>query len=156
TSSGLISKTVQPPFVAPGDAAVYTITINNTTDAVMPNVVMTDNVPAELQVISAAASSGSVTVNGQQVYFEQNALNPGESITITVTTQVRSEVAVPFLVRNQACLNLTPQQCASAQLLSVNQLPQTGETPQWRGLALLSMIGMMLTAGMLLFRLRSA
>jgi len=154
TTSGLISKTVQPPFVATGDAAVYTITINNITDVVMPNVVMTDNVPVELQVVSAAASSGIVTVNGQRINFEQSTLNVGEFVTITVTTQVRSEARVPFLVRNQACLNLTPVACASADLLSVTQLPRTGETPQWRGLVLLCMMGLMLAGGTILFRLK--
>ncbi|MDX1992134.1 MAG: hypothetical protein SF029_07080 [bacterium] len=144
SSSGVIRKGVEPPFVQPGDAAAYTITITNTTGTPLSNLVMTDNLPTDLRVLSAAATAGNVTVNGQQVRHEIALLNPGESVIVTVRVQVSPEVRLPIQIRNQACVNLSPEQCASALLLGVTRLPETGETPWWRGVMLVGLIGMML------------
>lgn len=133
-SGGSIAKTVAPDLGLPGQQVQYTIVITNPTSAPLTDVYMTDRVPAELRVIGARASSGTVTVDGQQVQFTQAVLAPGEQVTIWVQAQVRDEVdgetSGPVVV-NTACLD--GGLCASAPLALVTRLPRTGETPWWRG-----------------------
>ncbi|MEQ8675003.1 MAG: isopeptide-forming domain-containing fimbrial protein [Aggregatilineales bacterium] len=127
-----ITKSVNPPFAQPGETVTWTIVVGNPGGTPISNLVVTDTMPAELTVISAVPSSGSATVNGQQIETTIPSLGAGESVTITVTTRVRDNAVVPFILRNQACVtssaNSTPY-CASATVLSIAQLPATGQSP---------------------------
>jgi uncharacterized repeat protein (TIGR01451 family) len=126
-TGGIISKTVTPPFTAPGEEVIWTINI--TSGQPMNDVLVVDNVPPEMQITSVEATSGSVSFSGQQVTFSQAVMNAGETVTITVRSIIRAATGVPFLLRNRACLTASgvAQQCAAAQIVSATELPSTGE-----------------------------
>ncbi len=126
----VISKSVNPPFAGPGDTVTWTITVSNPTAVALPNVGMTDTLPGELTVTNASASAGNVTVNGNTVDWSIGSLAPGQTVTITISTRVNANVRVPFAIRNTANL-VNYAGSASADLLSVTRLPNTGATPLW-------------------------
>lgn len=134
-----VTKSVTPPFALPGEAATWTITIFNPGATVHTNIVVNDTMPQEVAIRSVTTTAGTASFSGQVVTLTKATLSPGESVTITVNTVVRDNAAVPFIAVNKACLttdqNPTPT-CASATLLSVGSLPQTGQSP-WSGLRLL-------------------
>lgn len=126
-----IVKLSQPPFVAPGDTLTYTIRIINPTNRVFSGILMTDTMPDAVRILSAEASSGSVTVNGQNIRFTQASLAAGGRVTITVAAELLEGETLPQVI-NRACLttstNPTPR-CAVAGFVRAAQLPGTGETP---------------------------
>ena len=106
----------------------------NDTDQTVTNVSITDDVPASLTIIDGSSTSGELTIDGQTVTVKQDAFNPGETITITLTTEISPDVAIPFAINNPAVLRCD---CANesngiATIISVLELPATGETPWWR------------------------
>jgi uncharacterized repeat protein (TIGR01451 family)/LPXTG-motif cell wall-anchored protein len=132
-----INKSVSPPFALPGDPVTWTITITNPASTPATGVTVTDNLPAQLEILSVSASSGTASFNGQTVNFAQPSLAAGGSITITVQTRVRANAAIPFTISNLASLrtNENPDpRTARATLSSVGSLPNTGESPWWAAL----------------------
>jgi uncharacterized repeat protein (TIGR01451 family) len=138
-----ITKSVDLPFSQPGDIVTWTVTVSNPSSITLTNVSMNDPVPAPLEVLGATASAGTVTTSGNTVNWSIDALQPGQSVTITIRSRVPSDAAVPYSITNTAFLNNGLQ--ASATTLSVNALPATGETPLWRTVLLMTM---MLGAGL--------
>lgn len=128
-----VEKGVNPPFAAPGQRVVWTITVSNNSGAPITNVNINDPVSSSLQIleneITDSSPTGTVTVNGQLVTFTQPVMAAGEVVTITLVTRVRGDVPVPFIIPNEI-----PDYGARAQILSVTQLPATGESPweAWR------------------------
>ncbi len=151
-----ITKTVQPPFALPGEPVTYTIIITNPGSAPYTGVVVTDNMPPQIEILSVNSTSGNVSFSGQTVNFSQAVL--GASVTITVNARVRPNVAVPYLLTNQACMKTdqhATQLCAQALVSSVSHLPNTGESPL-TALRIPALVGLVLlfTAGTLIWRRR--
>jgi uncharacterized repeat protein (TIGR01451 family) len=129
-----ITKNANPPFALPGEHVTFTFVISNPGSAPATSVQAIDPMPAEVEILSATAPAGTVTVNGQQVLFEIPVLGPGESVTVTIESRVRDTVRTPFVITNEVCMQTgspAAQGCSSATVLSVTALPQTGETPLW-------------------------
>jgi uncharacterized repeat protein (TIGR01451 family) len=129
-----IRKSVSPPFAQPGDTVTYSIVITNPGPSRATGIRVIDTLPAELEILRAQTTSGTVSFGGQTVTLFVEDLDPGESVTVTVTVRVRPSVPTPFSIRNIATLtnneNPSPR-TASALLLSVGSLPSTGEGPGW-------------------------
>jgi uncharacterized repeat protein (TIGR01451 family) len=129
-----ITKTAYPPFALPGELVTFTFTINNPGAVPANDIIAIDPMPTEVEILSATAPSGNVTVSGQQVSYQKDILQPGESVTVTIETRIRASVSVPFIITNEACMpaaNQPAPRCSSANVLSISVLPQTGQTPQW-------------------------
>lgn len=127
-----ISKIANPPFALPGEAVTFTIVVTNTGGVPATNVRVVDEKPAQVEIVGVRSTSGTVTFNNQRVIFEQALLLPGESVTITVNTRVRGDATIPYTIINTACLTTAEDGnpvCASATVLSVTALPNTGEVP---------------------------
>ncbi|MDX1992187.1 MAG: choice-of-anchor D domain-containing protein [bacterium] len=125
-ASVTISKSANPPFALPGDNVSWSIVVTNTAATPASNVTVTDNVPAELEIIGASSSGGTASASGQSVSVTIPQLAPGQSVTVTVETRIRASVSIPFAIRNEACAGT---QCGGAQVISVTALPRTGESP---------------------------
>lgn len=126
----IITKSVNPPFALPGQNVTWTITVTNPGTVPVNNVVVSDSMPSQIQIISVRSTGGVVTVNGQQVTINIGTLNPGQTITTTIDGQVRNNVGVPFVITNVATLTADGfLMDASADLLSAARLPATGESP---------------------------
>jgi uncharacterized repeat protein (TIGR01451 family) len=129
-----ITKTAHPPFALPGELVTFTFTINNPGAVPANDIIAIDPMPTEVEILSATAPSGNVTVSGQQVSFQKDILQPGESVTVTIETRIRASINVPFIITNEACMQAANQptpRCSSANVLSISVLPQTGQSPQW-------------------------
>lgn len=133
-SDPTIRKSVEPPFAAPGDTVVYSIVVHNPGPSRVTGIRVVDTMPAELEILRAQTTSGTVSFGGQTVTLLAADLDPGETITVTVTARIRPTVPVPFSIRNISALtnneNPTPRY-SSAIVLSVGNLPSTGESPRW-------------------------
>ena len=137
-----LTKVVDTPFTLPGATVVWTIEATNDTDQTINNVTITDNVPAPLTITDGTSSSGDLTIDGQTVTVKQDSFAPGEVITITLTTDVSDSVEIPFVINNPALLqcDCSEDRNAIASIISVLELPATGETPWWRIPLLISMM----------------
>jgi large repetitive protein len=131
----VIMKSVNPPFSQPGETVTWTITVMNPGSIPATRVVVVDNMPPEVEITSVTATQGNIMVNNQTVTFTLAVLGPGQSATITIVTRVRDTVAMPFRIINTASIlnaeDPNPRM-AAAQLVSVSELPMTGEIPAWR------------------------
>ncbi len=130
-----ITKQVDPAFAQPGDEVRWIITLTNPNAVAINNVSFVDNIPGQLQVISASvdAAGGSLVVNGNTVTYSIVVLNPGQTLHVTILTRVRAGTPVPFMISNTATLTGAGSGAsASATLLSVGSLPATGFEPPWR------------------------
>ncbi len=136
-----LTKRVEPPFSLPGEIVTWFITVTNPGTTPVPNVVITDTLPQQIVIIRTQAIDGVVSVNGTTITYELSSLGPGQSQTLIVTTRVRDTVTPPYSIVNVAEMVSPVPARASARVLSVGSLPQTGETPWWRGWALLGLAG---------------
>ncbi|HEX2910540.1 MAG TPA: DUF11 domain-containing protein [Chloroflexia bacterium] len=86
-----ITKTVSPTSIFPGQTVTFTIrVINNSATTTYNNVIVTDNMPGQFDVISATASKGTVRITGQRVVIQIDSLAPQELVEITIVTQARA------------------------------------------------------------------
>ncbi len=88
----VIQKTADRAEVEPGGTVVYTLEISNRGNQTAYDVVVSDEVPAALEVIDLWSSKGDVVVHGQTVTAYPRELQPGEEQTIRVTARVRPGV----------------------------------------------------------------
>jgi uncharacterized repeat protein (TIGR01451 family) len=147
----LITKSVDAPFAQPGDVVTWTLKITNPGVTPLVNVVVSDSLSSELEIVSALSSAGMITVSGKDVTFTQSVLQPGETATVIIVTGINDSVTVPFILQNSACMRgdqLSDPACSQSTVISVTSLPITGEShwSKWRlpvfvgGIALMSMI----------------
>ncbi len=152
-----IIKIGEPPVAAPGAEVTYTIRVINPTTEIARNVVITDEMPEAIEILSGESTSGNLTISGQSVRLTQAVLQPGERITITLLTQVRDDDVFDTII-NEACLssssNPSPS-CAQMEFLRASGLPGTGETPWWRDwLLILAAAAGVILSGLTVRRMR--
>jgi len=152
-SGGLtVTKGVDKPFAAPGEKVIWTITVTNNGSTPATNVSIQDPLPDTLTIqvndITVSSATGQVSVSGNIVTFTQPIMAVGETVTITIPTIIKSSVGVPFII-----VNSVTGYDASAQVLSVTRLPNTGESlwSGWRIPALLLVGGLLLAALLALY-----
>ena len=103
----VITKRVNVNQAQVGDEAIFTLTVTNRGNVDATNVVVTDPMPAFLQVLSVSSSPrGTVSVSGNTVTVDLGSVAPGEVITITITTRIIASAAPPDN-RNIASLTTT-------------------------------------------------
>lgn len=116
-------KGATPAVASVGDNVTWTITVSNNTNGTQSNVSFVDNVPSELDIVSASATAGSVQIQGQQVLFEIDSLAAGQSVTITIVTTINASGGGTIIVNTV--------EGVAAEVISAQGLPATGETPNW-------------------------
>jgi uncharacterized repeat protein (TIGR01451 family) len=96
-----------PSQVDAGDTASFELKVSNAGPSTAENVVVTDDVPAELTPTSAKPSQGDCEITRQTVTCELGSLAAGESATINVATSV-SESASGTIVNRATATTSTP------------------------------------------------
>ena len=136
----VLSKLASPAFAQPGEAITFTITVTNPNSSALA-VTASDTLPNGLTLIGASLSSGpgTVSTSGNSVSYD-GTLAGNASASISVNAQISSSVNVPFALTNVVT---SGDISASATVVSVTELPATGETPWWR-------LPLLLGAGLLL------
>ncbi|MEO0562026.1 MAG: GEVED domain-containing protein, partial [Chloroflexota bacterium] len=126
-----IVKLVDPALALPGENVTWTVTVTNPNPGPLFGVSFSDNMPFQLEILSVEADTGDVVVSGNNVTWTAAIMPAGQSVTVRIFTRLRTDVPndTPIII-NTAVLNtgLTAQ----AELLTVLELPATGETPWWR------------------------
>ncbi len=94
TSGGVVNpisviKSVTPASGVPNDILTFSIQVRNNDTVEQTNVVFTDRILDFLEVISASSTKGTATVNGQDVRVDIGTLQPGETVTVTITVRIR-------------------------------------------------------------------
>jgi uncharacterized repeat protein (TIGR01451 family) len=79
-----LTKTGEPGCCAPGDTVIYTIVATNVGTGPVTNVLITDTLPAELQLQDVTTSKGQVTIAGNYFEVRIGSIAPGEIVTIIV------------------------------------------------------------------------
>jgi uncharacterized repeat protein (TIGR01451 family) len=92
-----LTKSVDKPYpqvtVLPGESMTYTLVVNNATGDTVRNVVVTDNLPAEVVFVSCASTAGGVcSGSGNNRTITIPSLASGASATITIATTVAAGV----------------------------------------------------------------
>ncbi len=103
-----VSKTVTPSLAAPGQTVTYTLNFANSGGFTATNVVLNDNVPAQLVSVSFANSGSTITATPGITYSWHVAnLAPGAGGVITLTGQVDPNLVVPTTFTNTATITST-------------------------------------------------
>lgn len=87
----IIVKSVCPGIAEPGDTIVYTITVTNESNSTMAaeNVVITDNVPSEINITSVTTSMGTVNSATNPIKVTIPVLGIGETATIKIKGTIK-------------------------------------------------------------------
>jgi uncharacterized repeat protein (TIGR01451 family) len=128
----VIVKLVDPALALPGELVTYTLTVTNPSSAPATAVVVSDTVPAVLQIISATATQGTFTISGQVVIFNVGTVNPGQVVTLTVTARLRDDAPAPSDVTNTGELRHqtgNPRTSSAVLRVTRGRLPATGLPP---------------------------
>ncbi|PJF20953.1 MAG: hypothetical protein CUN56_13560, partial [Phototrophicales bacterium] len=154
-------------FVLVGDTFVLTITITNPRGDVVKNIRVETIIPRLLRIIGMTSTHGtpiamntsgrsmvSIThparvlkVNRNQPLTQDDdrtitldiaELQPGESAVMTITLEVPTTLNQDTLnIQSDVYVDGKVMQSLTQPLIVVRQLPATGETPWWRGFALM-------------------
>jgi len=125
---------VDKTLAIPGDTVTFALSVNNNGNASAPNVVITDNLPKQLQVTSVSSTQGTFTVDGGTVIFVVGNVSPGKIITLKVITKISNSVTPPVDVSNSVVLTwlggITARNSNTVWVrITRGQLPNTGEHP---------------------------
>ena len=147
-----ISKSAHPTQVLPGDVVTIVIKVCNEGDAVAEDVVVSDDVPSELEVLSASASMGRAVIVGNGVRGEFGDLLPGACATLTIVARVRDDVAPGTRIGNVATIgDLVSNQVT---LTAGGLLPESGDLATRAAAVGLLILGVSLLAAGLAMRTR--
>jgi uncharacterized repeat protein (TIGR01451 family) len=100
----VIVKHGEPSDALPGEAVDFSLQVSNQgTDAAV-DVVITDEVPEQFEILSVETTQGVMTIRGQTVTVEVGVVGPGFVVDIVIHTRVREDVDPPVQVENLAIL----------------------------------------------------
>jgi hypothetical protein len=128
------SKAASPSEVLPGDLVTLVIEACNEGDKacdaqpdiqMQKGIVVSDDLPDELEVVSASASRGRAVVVGNDVRAEFGVLLPNTCAELTIVARVRDDVELCTQFTNVATIG-DDVMCSAT--LTVPCLPESGET----------------------------
>jgi uncharacterized repeat protein (TIGR01451 family) len=118
-----------------GDIVRYTIVVTNPNTVNVPNVVVADPLPAEVDFLGATTTQGDFNYDAaaHTVAFNIGALAPLQVMTMTLTTKVNERGQPPDIFRNAAAMTRDGQPGPSSESGPVQivpgSLPATGLPP---------------------------
>lgn len=119
-----ITKTASPAEVLPGGLVTFGIQVCNAGDTTAVSVIVSDELPSEMEMVSASASQGVVIVEGNGMRAELGALLPGECADVTIVARVRADVAPGTRIRNVASVG---DMYDDVTVTVVGLLPESGD-----------------------------
>jgi uncharacterized repeat protein (TIGR01451 family) len=144
----LIAKSASVQTAQVGDPVQFTITVFNPNSVTLPNVVVTDTLPAQLDFVSASVSQGSFTFDAGShiVTFNVNDLGALQSATLVMQTVVNDKGQPGDVLRNVAVVSVNGQakgQAEAAVQLIPGLIPVTGLGPRWNESALIMVLALL-------------
>jgi uncharacterized repeat protein (TIGR01451 family) len=99
---------VTPTNPSPGENVVYSITVTNSGSVAATGVSIFDLINAsQFSFVSANTSQGSVNTSGSPIAWTVGTINPGASVTISITLQVNNGLANGTVLNNTLSLTYT-------------------------------------------------
>jgi uncharacterized repeat protein (TIGR01451 family) len=139
-----ITKTASPTEVFPGDTVTFVIEVCNVGDATCEDVVVSDALPSELEVVSASASQGRAVIEGNGVRAEFGDLIPGACATLTIVARVRDDVPLCTQINNVATIGDLVSNLVTLTVPCL--LPESGQITTWAVVLGLLVVGVSLLA----------
>ncbi len=132
-----IQITSDTALIANGQEVTITITVRKLLGGTPVQVDFP--VPNGFDIISATSNRGAVGVNGQLVTYTDD-IHLGEVGITTILARANANAEGGI---SQACITTPVTKCATLNLARISQLPATGETPWWREMWVLLLVGVM-------------
>jgi uncharacterized repeat protein (TIGR01451 family) len=147
-----ITKTADPTEVLPGGLVTFVIQVCNRGDATAEDVIVSDALPAEQEVVSASASLGQAIIVGNGVRAEFGDMLPGVCAELTIVARVRADVSPCSEIGNVATIgDLVSNWVWVTTPCPPPLLPESGRTVARAVVVGLLAVGMgLLTAGLVL------
>ncbi len=101
----VITKRGDPAEAHPGEEVTFVIQVGNRGRAAAVDVVITDDVPAYLEIEQVTTTQGEVEVTGQRVTVRVGTVGPGFTVEIVIRTRVRDDAPAPIDLVNIATLH---------------------------------------------------
>jgi hypothetical protein len=136
-ASPTISKQANVSVAKPGDMVVWTILVRNPGNQRIESASVQDTLDVRLQYLGAVSTKGNVSFDGKKLVVELGSLEAGESVQITLQTQVKSDTLAPAQIPNQATLLLPNGEITTTANIPVitiipPALPRTGSHSEHR------------------------
>ena len=147
-----ITKTADPTDVFPGDMVTFVIEVCNVGNKTCEDVVVSDALPSELEVVSASASQGRAVIVGNGVRAEFGDLLPGACATLTIVARVRDDVEPCTQFTNVATIGNLVSNIVTLTVPCL--LPESGNPAALAVVAGLAVMGASLLAAGLAMRSR--
>lgn len=148
-----ITKTADPADVFPGGLVTFVIEVCNVGNRTCEDVVVSDALPDELEVVSASASQGQAVIEGNGVRGEFGDLEPGACAQLTIVARVRADVPPCTQFTNVATVGDIVSNIVTLTVPCL--LPESGRTTSLAIVAGLVMMGLGLLATGLALRAKS-
>ena len=92
-----------------GQPITYTITISNTGERYVSNIVVTDTIPTATNLITYSTSQGSITANNNTITATVGPLYPASNtVTITIVASPNTSATDGQVISNKAFINSQP------------------------------------------------
>ena len=134
-----MTKSGDPSTAAVGDTIVFTLVVTNNGTVDADNVIVTDIVPAFLDISSVvvAPAGPSVGISGNTITIDFGTVTPTDVYTVTVTTVVNSSATPPGGTNNVTLTTTSPDSDPTNNVddvtisivLGTLQVPDTGFAP---------------------------
>jgi len=140
-----ITKAADVAFAMVGDLVQFTVTVANPNSVSLPNIVVVDTLPRQLDLVSATPSQGTFTFdpNPNTLTFTLGSLEAGQTATIVIRTRVNAQAQPGDVLRNVASVFADGQFRGQAEALVTvipSLLPAAGVGPGWRELAVTALL----------------
>jgi len=105
----MVSKVVMPTTGVADDIVTYTLSFMNQGPKAATNVILVDDLPMEITVLSVSMTGTMLTqnVNGNRYVWQGPSLPVGASGLITITAQIASSVATNTTIVNRVMISAT-------------------------------------------------
>jgi len=100
----VIQKIADPREVKPGEDVIFTLHVVNRGNVAAVEVVVTDDIPAYLEIREVTTSQGKASFVGQRVTVQVGTMGPDFAVTILIHTRVKDDTPAPLTVENVAIL----------------------------------------------------
>ena len=148
-----ITKTADPVWVLPGGQVTFLIQVCNVGGVAADDVVVSDTLPPELEIVNASASQGTTVVEGYGVRAELGSLSAGSCAEVTIVARVRADVPPGTQIVNVAVVD--GESSDDVPITIGGFLPESGRIAPLAVLVGFVVLGMALLAVGLVMRARN-
>jgi uncharacterized repeat protein (TIGR01451 family) len=127
----VILKSADPAEVRPGEEVTFTVIARNEGNIAAVDVVVTDDIPAYLEILEVTSTQGEITIEGQRITVQVGTIGPGYEVQIVIRALVRAETPAPLTLENVAILSCPncAEKWARAEVVVIGDVTPTVVCP---------------------------